>query len=171
MTTSFDVPEHRAQKEGSLPPPKYYTYSNKHTGHEFREQLVLTYEIGGSPISDYYSPDETDAEELFNVWAARYGETEDGFQRIAWYVTTPGFSRVLEFAPYDPIFESSFLTDFTWPVDDDGQPLNWMTLPVQDLHWRIGQADKGGFIQEATGWKPGAMQDRVYMEMLLSGRA
>jgi len=40
-------------------------------------------------------------------------------------------------------------------------------LPVQDKLWRPGQAGKGGFIQEATGWKPAILQPFVYLQSLL----
>jgi hypothetical protein len=38
---------------------------------------------------------------------------------------------------------------------------------VKDLAWNQTTANKGGFIQEATGWKPSALQPHVYLPTLL----
>jgi hypothetical protein len=51
---------------------------------------------------------------------------------------------------------------------ETGARLNWLTLPVVDKGWNEAQNDKGGFIQEATGWKPSALQRTVNMPTLLS---
>jgi hypothetical protein len=54
---------------------------------------------------------------------------------------------------------ADFLTRFTWPVNTaTSEPLNWLKLPVIDKHWNAERTDKGGFIQEATGWKPAILQ-------------
>lgn len=47
--------------------------------------------------------------------------------------------------------------------------MNWARLPVMDRGWNKTAADKGGFIQEATGWKPSALQPT--MPYLAIGRA
>ena len=49
-----------------------------------------------------------------------------------------------------------------------GEELNWLTLPVVDKLWNRKRADKGGFIQEATGWKPAIFQPYVYLPSLMS---
>jgi hypothetical protein len=63
----------------------------------------------------------------------------------------------------------NFLTFFTWPVNTaTNEPLNWLTLPVKDKLWTPKNADKGGFIQQATGWKPAILQPYVYLPALES---
>ena len=67
--------------------------------------------------------------------------------------------------------EEDFLTVFTWPIDSaTGARLNWLSLPVVDKFWNAEAARKGGFIQEATGWKPGILQPYVYLPSLLQGK-
>ena len=65
----------------------------------------------------------------------------------------------------------NFLTYYTWPISSlTGEPLNWLTLPVVDKLWNDGRADKGGFIQEATRWKPAVLQPFLYLPGLLESR-
>ena len=61
-----------------------------------------------------------------------------------------------------------FLTFFTHPVNSvSGKPLNWLTLTVVDKLWNSKSANKGGFIQQATGWKPAILQPYVYLPALI----
>lgn len=53
---------------------------------------------------------------------------------------------------------------------EGGDRLNGLTLPVDDMRWTRRRADKGGFIQEATGWKPNVLQPFVYLPLLLHAR-
>ena len=67
-----------------------------------------------------------------------------------------------------PDDDEDFLTFFSWPMHAvTGQPLNWHSLPVVDQYWNASRADKGGFVQEATGWKPGILQPHVYLPTLI----
>lgn len=65
-----------------------------------------------------------------------------------------------------------FLAHYTWPVNSlTGNPLQWSRLPVIDKVWRNDNlpephAFKGGFIQEATGWKPAPLQPYVNVHQL-----
>ncbi len=92
---------------------------------------------------------------------------------ILWTVTTPAFLDIFEGAPYartlprdpqlekmfGPYKEEDFLTHYRTPVNaDTGEPINWLRLPVLDRGWNATTADKGGFIQEVTGWKPAPLQ-------------
>ncbi|MBC2868546.1 hypothetical protein H1R13_27335 [Streptomyces mexicanus] len=52
---------------------------------------------------------------------------------------------------------------------ETGERVNWMRLPVMDRGWNGTTADKGGFIQEATGWKPSPLQPT--MDFIQIGRA
>jgi hypothetical protein len=46
--------------------------------------------------------------------------------------------------------------------------MNWFMLPVVDKLWNSERFDKGGFIQEATGWKPSILQPCIYLPTLTS---
>ncbi|WP_328835303.1 hypothetical protein [Streptomyces europaeiscabiei] len=52
---------------------------------------------------------------------------------------------------------------------DSGEVVNWLRLPVLDRGWNDTAAHKGGFIQEATGWKPSPLQ--ATMDMVQIGYA
>lgn len=62
---------------------------------------------------------------------------------------------------------TDFLTYYTFPrVRSTGALLDWGKLPVVDKLWRAGNARKGGFIQEFTGWKPSIYQPTVDVRQL-----
>ncbi|WP_229919816.1 hypothetical protein [Streptomyces minutiscleroticus] len=66
--------------------------------------------------------------------------------------------------------EENFLTHYRPSIDAaTGEPINWLRLPVLDRGWNAATADKGGFIQEATGWKPAPLQPT--MDVVQIGRA
>lgn len=66
----------------------------------------------------------------------------------------------------DPVPEH-FLTHFTHPVHVvTGERLNWLRLPVRDTAWNATKADRGGFIQEVTGWKPSPLQSTMNVRQL-----
>jgi hypothetical protein len=92
---------------------------------------------------------------------------------IYWSVIQPTLTGIFETAPHartsatDPelvklfgeVPNEDFLTHYTHPVNaDTGEHVNWMRLPVLDQGWNETARHKGGFIQEATGWKPSALQ-------------
>ena len=130
--------------------------------------LALYWEVEGDSISDAYSPEEITAEELWCVWAS--GLKRPGKVRIHWFVCSPD-TGVFELAPFSyrhyykrfgELLKDDFLAFFTWPVNKKtGKQLNWLRLPVVDKLWKPGRADKGGFIYEATGWKPSPLQPFV----------
>ena len=136
--------------------------------------LVAYWEVELDPISDDYTPDEISAQELLRKWAARVSERHpDGLIPIYWFVESreAGKFNAMPFA-YDH-FEGkhgieNFLDFFGWPEHAaTGEPLNWLRLPVVDKRWNKRQANKGGFIQEATSWKPSILQPYVYLRALL----
>jgi hypothetical protein len=161
-------------------PDTRWTYEFRGTqyregGKECTERLRLDYEIPYSRITDNYGPDERNADELLEEWLASVDvmQGEDmsrldlgpGWLYIRWGVTSPD-DNVAEHAPFqvvDPPPED-FLTHFTWPVNaETGEPINWLRVPVVDSFWRADRADNGGFLQEATGWKPAALQPVVHV--------
>lgn len=157
-----------------------WTWSSRRTGHTWTEPLVLIAEPDGSSMSDDYLPEEISAEELWRLWVDRYAVTyhrEDpdnyrlGEVPIYWTVTLPTVTGVFEAAPHTPnVLSKDFLSHYTHPTHaQTGEPLNWARLPVLDRAWNDTASDKGGFIQEATGWKPSPLQST--MDFVHIGRA
>ena len=137
-----------------------------------REHLWASYEVAGMSISDDYTSWEITAEELLRIWAtwveARY---PSGIVPINWYVQGKQRFEALpgRIDPYGEGYEQEdFLNFFTRPIrTDTGEPLRWSQLPFEDLEWNEERNDKGGFIQEATGWKPSIFQPFVLIDHLL----
>lgn len=142
---------------------------------EWQGSLVAYWEVHLDPISDDYTPSEISAEELFNRWSDQVrGQFEKDLIPIYWSVLSPGQAKYermpLQFEHHSA--RENFLTYYSWPVDSkSGEPLNWLTIPVVDKHWNKKRADKGGFIQETTGWKPSVLQPYVYLKSLMESRS
>lgn len=148
------------------------------TGEEWQGPIEAYWEVEGDPISDDYTPREISASALLNVWAQwAQDRFPDGLIPIWWYascLSAGKFIRMPFHAPRHPgkEFDDDFLESYSWPVDvENGRPLNWLSLPVADKRWTTRRpSDKGGFIQEATGWKPNILQPTVYLPSLMSVR-
>jgi hypothetical protein len=139
-----------------------WTFAGRH-GFQRTMPLYLGWEVNCSAVSDDFDPDETDEFQLLDYWARRYGEDQ---VPIYWSILP-----IYETAPHQahPSFSSDFLTYYTWPHHPDtGELLNFLRLPVVDKAWTHEQADKGGFIQQATGWKPSALQPYVATAQLFA---
>ena len=138
--------------------------------------LVAYWELDHDPISDDYTPDEISAEDLFDRWVDKVKRSyPSGLVPIYWFVDSPGHGK-FERMPFQQPTSSGrqledFLTFYSWPVNaKTGEPLNWLTLAVADKRWTSRRGDKGGFIQEVTGWKPAVLQPFVYLPSLMSTR-
>lgn len=134
-------------------------------------RLSARYEVNLSAMSDNYTPLDITAADLLREWAGRAARSfPSGILSIYWSVVGEAISEQLPGIEhyYAPDEERDFLTHFTQPIrTDTGQPLRWIELPVRDLKWNLQRADKGGFIQEATGWKPAIFQPFVLLDHLL----
>ncbi|MFB8038992.1 hypothetical protein ACFC5Z_40075 [Streptomyces sp. NPDC056004] len=123
------------------------------------------------------------ADRMHKEWPELY---RSGEVHINWGVTCPDRTTISEHAPHarpwpnprrsdmnptqkaaydmlyggDPdAYREDFLTHYTHPVHAvTGERINWLRLPVIDLGWNTSASDRGGFIQEATGWKPSPLQ-------------
>jgi len=133
--------------------------------------LVAYWEVDHDPISDNYTLVEISAADLLLQWAKRVWDAyPDQVIPIYWFVDSPGHGK-FERMPFqgDKSIDEDFLTFYTWPVNPNtGERVNWLALPVADKRWNKTRGDKGGFIQEATGWKPGILQPVVYLPSLMS---
>ncbi|WP_309032586.1 hypothetical protein [Streptomyces alfalfae] len=165
---------------GTYPPGTEWTFAGRSGGYIQTTELALYAEPDGSAMSDDYLPEGADAHVLWRRWVDQYAVTYHqrypekyrlGEVPIYWTVTTPAFGGVFEAAPHVPHgLSEDFLTHYTHPVHaETGQRLNWMRLPILDRAWNATAADKGGFIQETTGWKPSPLQPT--MDFLRIGRA
>ncbi|KPJ51083.1 MAG: hypothetical protein AMJ38_01040 [Dehalococcoidia bacterium DG_22] len=151
-----------------------WNFENRRVGFGCTATLVAYWEVYLDPISDDFTPDEISAAQLLSRWANGVREKyPDELIPISWFVRVDGENvKTFEYMPFQfehfPLPDhEDFLTLFTWPVNvKTGRPLNWMELPVADKLWRPGRSDKGGFIQEATGWKPSMLQPHVYLPSL-----
>jgi hypothetical protein len=147
-------------------------YRQRGTGF-WEGPLVAKWEADGDWMTDDYTPEEADAETLFRRWAKWATEAfPNGFVPISWFVTCKE-QKKFEGMPFQyqekPARRSNdFLTHYEWPVHPvTGERLNWFLLPVADRHWNDREANKGGFIQEFTGWKPSILQPFVYLPSLV----
>ena len=149
-----------------------WKWSNKKSGYEFSGELHLSWEVHGDLISEHYvGADYISAVDLLRRWTDQYypeaiAETlyGPGAVGIDWAIDC----EPCEAAPFSPdvwtLDDENFLTFFTWPTNPEtGDRLNFNTLPVDDKVWNDQQWDKGGFIQEATGWKPSPFQPVMYV--------
>lgn len=153
-----------------------WKFCNRQTGEETLGELEAVWEVSLDPISDDYTPSEIDSHDLFNLWVEQV-ETKhpEGLIPIFWFVHVKGKSiSTFEWMPFQfehlpDIPQETFLSFFTQPVHPEtSQPLNWLTLSAIDKLWNAHRSDKGGFIQEATGWKPSVLQPYVYLPTLMS---
>ncbi|WP_257139642.1 hypothetical protein [Streptomyces sp. or20] len=131
---------------------------------------------------------------LHQEWPDRY---RPGEVHINWGVTCPDEKTISEHAPHahqhpganpkymTPAeldthrylyghsaagFHEDFLTHFTLPVHSvTGEPLNWLRLPVLDREWNPTTSNRGGFVQQATGWKPFPLQPTMDVRQVGAG--
>lgn len=153
---------------------KIWKFLNRQSGKALEALIEAHWEVSLDPISDDYTPDEIHAHDLFELWVEKVKRKyPEGLIPIVWFVDVKGKDiATLEWMPFQ--FEhspsrpsQSFLTYFTQPVDAvTNKPLNWLTLPVADKFWSSKGAKKGGFIQQATGWKPSVLQPYIYLPSL-----
>ncbi len=139
-----------------------YTFEHVRWGAPRRTALWLAPEPELSAVSDDYDED-IDPREMFAVWVTRVrrrGKFHDAMGEpwigIYWSVRGEG---VMETAPFQRVGTEDFLTHFTWPIDDRGERLDWLSLPV-----RMGA--KSAFVEHATGWLPGALLPVVNLDLL-----
>jgi hypothetical protein len=144
---------------------------NRRSGYERDVTLEAGWEVSLDPISDDYTPNEISAYDLFRHWLEKVRhEYPNGLVPIYWSVRSVKHG-VFEAMPFQCKQGESprddFLTFFTHPEDPEtSERLNWLSLPVMDKLWNSRCADKGGFIQQATGWKPSILQPFVYLPAL-----
>ncbi|WP_208865611.1 hypothetical protein [Streptomyces viridochromogenes] len=162
------------------PPGTRWIFRSKN-GYVHTEELALSWLVGrAGPICEDPSAEGQPADVLWRYWAKdanhyheRWPEAfRPGEVHISWRVVSPTpDSGVFEGAPYtrDPRHlprqsqvdeeQDDFLAHYSFPTHAvSGERLNWLRLPVLDRAWREDREDVGGFVQEASGWKPSPLQ-------------
>ena len=151
-----------------------WKWHHRQTGSDWRHELSAVWEVALDPISGDFTPEDVSAEDLLRLWAERVDkEYPSGLIPIYWFVRQGPNVHVMpfQFDHMDGRAPDDFLTLYTWPVTvDTGERLDWLSLPVTDKLWNARRANKGGFIQQATGWKPAILQPYVYLPSLLAAR-
>lgn len=158
-------------------PDARFEFYGRRVWHRREDYLHAYWELDGDPISDNYTPEEIDAKSLFHLWARSIRERhDDGKIPIYWFVvgeciceSFPGapLFKVPEFIARQEV-EDGFLRYFTTPIEiETGEPIRWTQLYVVNKFWNHKRADKGGFIQSATGWKPHILQPYVELDYLI----
>jgi hypothetical protein len=149
--------------------------TNRPNGVQWEGELVAYWEVDMDPISDKYTPEEISADDLLEEWAELVqADHPDGMIPIYWFAVSHD-ARRLSRMPFQindtpELKVEHFLTEFSWPVNaETWERLNWLMLPVEDKLWNAKRADKGGFIQQATGWKPAILQPYVFLPSLMYG--
>lgn len=144
-------------------------------GGSWTGKLEAYWEVDSDSLGAENAPHDMNATEMLAQWAGRAQQRHpDLLIPITWYVRGEGPGKI-EVAPFqhgrNPDDED-FLTFYDWPVDvRTGQRMEWLRLPVVDKPWNPHNGIKGGFIQEATGWKPSMLQPAVYLPSLMSALA
>ncbi|MGC1211989.1 MAG: hypothetical protein WA890_12080 [Micromonospora sp.] len=158
-------------------PDREWEFASLRSGHIRTVPLGLYWELDGDPFTGDWLPDEITATELWDRWLDRYINRPTNPRPspytvpIYWSVQGRGTSETAPFQDWAsrdvPPPPSDFLTTYTWPIDPKtSQPLQWTRLPVADKLWRPGRGDRGGFIQELTGWKPSPLQATIDIDQL-----
>ncbi len=144
--------------------------------YEWEGSLTAYWEVSSDPISDDYTPREINARDLFDIWANQvHKQYPNNLIPIFWFVECKEQGK-FAYAPFQfnhflnqTETQEDFLSIFNWPISPiTGERLNWLTLPVVNKQWNIRHSDKGGFIQDATSWKPSIFQPFVYLPLLES---
>ena len=113
-------------------------------GSRRTSSLYADYEVCGSTLSDYLSPDEITAEELLQKYHNEsLRSCPDGVVGIWWFLR--GTNGIFEMMPgqccgepEDPSRYEDFLTYFTHPVRvDTGESLRWTHLPIREKGWNL----------------------------------
>lgn len=175
------VPQPRSTPvRDEIPGVPNWTFTTRR-GHHRTGPLWLYWEVHCDPISDDWYVDDITPEELWRVWLTRDPRDVEadatfgsGAFRILWCVEGTGTFEAAPFQQHPRLTApfGNFLTHYSWPVNPDtGEPLQWSRLPVIDKVWRTTNlptlsTTKGGFIQEATGWKPAPLQPYVNIHQL-----
>ena len=143
-------------------------------GFSHTQPLWLYWEVNGDPITDDYYVEERSAQQLYRDWRRKVKSSRE---RVYWYVEGDGVFESAQPGMYDvdvidPSRDHWFGSYYQQPLEERSRAIvPLQCLPVIDKHWcssaiggEVGM--KGGFMQEATGWKPQPFQRWVDLDDL-----
>lgn len=128
-------------------------------GRSYTEPLVLWWEIDHDAISDDYYYEEADEFDLFRWWSRKLvskGCTSSSMLPIWWSVSGPTTAEFAEQSTEWP--DGPYFDKYYYLAAPNGGHIGVHCLPVADKKWTPAQMDKGGFIQQATQWRPTPLQ-------------
>ena len=156
-------------KDAGYGADSHWRYQNIENGFEKVDTFSLAWELSYENVTSGCTPTEDTACQVWDRWmkavdwarqSSRYN-IPHGAAPIGW--TVHDAAEALPFMGED----EDFLTFFTWPTHvHTGERLQWSRLPVMDRRWVETDWTTGGFVQEATGWKPSAFQPWVDVHVL-----
>ncbi|WP_036489550.1 hypothetical protein [Myxosarcina sp. GI1] len=152
---------------------KNYKFTFLKTGIESIGTLKVHWEVDRDIVSDDYTPFNITAKKLLKKWLELVREKyPNNLIPIYWFVEVRGDrTSGFEAMPFQHELQkgTNFLDYYSYPIDcETNKPINWLELPVRDKLWFRSRDDKGGFIQQATGWKPSILQPYVYLPSLIN---
>jgi hypothetical protein len=128
--------------------------------------LQLGWEVHGEREVDVPIADTPPAE-AWSIW--RRSNPADVLP-ITWMITWQ--ENGPELAPFqeDPFGLGNFLTHYTYPVDEEGERVSWLELPVRDHYWddvhMESHPEARSFIQAHSGWKPSPFQPAMEVDRI-----
>lgn len=129
-------------------------------------ELVLWWELDYDSITDDYLPGEADCFELFDEWERQLRRRGRGPDLpVWWFVIGP---NICEHAGGHGAGDAEGFTSHYYLGDAAGNyQMEVDVLPVAAKRWTTDTlGDKGGFVQEATGWQPSPLQHSVSLDLL-----
>jgi hypothetical protein len=151
------------------------------SGHERRGELHLSYEVDNDPISEDFNARWDSPHDVFDAWRERYLKARERSPLpymarcvpITWFISgcaTFESAHPGNYALYGEETHSWWGDFYTRPYDIQGQSFigDVKDIPVLHKQWTAKRQDKGGFITEATGWKPFPLQRWVDLDQLTS---
>jgi hypothetical protein len=172
MTRMVNSPTPTPYPEGTE-----WTWMSRPTGVEMqrRGELDLMWAIeDGGMVDDVVGATTIGAVDLFALWLGRLADARlwdprgPGWLGLSWSV---GAGDDICTAPFGPVNRPNFLSSNTWPRSPvTGAQVDWWRLPVVRQHWHPdacpAEDDAAGFVVDATGWMPTALQPAVYVPAL-----
>ena len=141
------------------------TFTSRINGHTKSGSLIAYYYVNYESITDDYDLDEISAFDLYKRWRALAEKRNEDTIEISWTVAGCGTFDPHPLAQHhwtriEP-YNKTWVDIYTDPWRTDGEPFRWLDLPIVYKRWnaQYPQArDKGGFIEELTGWRPAPLQ-------------
>lgn len=154
--------------QSPLIPDPTWSYASRQSGFTRRENIWLYAEPNWSSCIDDCFSDDGEEQLDYYVDSIRHHDQASWANdavSISWFVDTDcGMFEAAPFAlaPGDED-TTGFLAYFTWPVDDDGERLDWFRLPVR--------MDRFPHFTKALGWSPSPFQASCPLRSIIESRS